>query len=76
MRTIDESARRGLNNERRIEEVHVVTINGEAVAAEGKSLAEAARMGAAAGALNAAAFGPMEGNISPETVEAIIRKNT
>ena len=44
--------------------------------AEGKSLAEAARMGAAAGALNAAAFGPMEGDISPETVEAIIKKNT
>lgn len=35
---------------------------------EGKSLKEAAQMGAAAGALNAAAFGPMEGDISPETV--------
>ena len=44
--------------------------------AEGKSLAEAARMGAAAGALNAAAFGPMEGNISPETVREMINKNT
>ena len=32
--------------------------------AEGKSLKDAARMGAAAGALNAAAFGPMEGDIS------------
>ena len=36
--------------------------------AEGKSFAEAAKMGAAAGALNAAAFGPMEGRISPETL--------
>ena len=43
--------------------------------AEGKSVAEAARMGAAAGALNAAAFGPMEGNISPETVREMIEKN-
>lgn len=40
--------------------------------AEGKSLEEAARMGAAAGALNAAAFGPMEGEISPETIRALI----
>ena len=39
---------------------------------EGKSLADAAKMGAAAGALNAAAFGPMEGRISPETVKAMI----
>lgn len=39
---------------------------------EGKSLADAAKMGAAAGALNAAAFGPMEGKISPETVKAMI----
>ncbi len=44
--------------------------------AEGKSLQEAAQMGAAAGALNAAAFGPMEGNISPETVAEMIRKNS
>lgn len=44
--------------------------------AEGKSVAEAAKMGAAAGALNAAAFGPMEGNISPETVAEMIRKNS
>ena len=43
--------------------------------AEGKSLKEAAQMGAAAGALNAAAFGPMEGNISRETVAAMIRDN-
>ena len=39
-------------------------------------LAEAARMGAAAGALNAAAFGPMEGIISRESVEEMIRKNS
>lgn len=44
--------------------------------AEGKSLAEAAKMGAAAGALNAAAFGPMEGKISPETVREMIEKNS
>ena len=43
--------------------------------AEGKSVAEAAKMGAAAGALNAAAFGPMEGKISPETVREMIEKN-
>lgn len=40
--------------------------------AQGKSVAEAARMGAAAGALNAAAFGPMEGEISLETVQRMI----
>ena len=43
--------------------------------AEGKSLKDAARMGAAAGALNAAAFGPMEGNISRETVSRMIAEN-
>ncbi|MBQ7216667.1 MAG: hypothetical protein IJS39_11875, partial [Synergistaceae bacterium] len=42
--------------------------------AEGKSLAEAAKMGAAAGALNAAAFGPMEGRISPDTVREMIER--
>lgn len=42
---------------------------------QGKSLLEAARMGAAAGALNAAAFGPMEGNISVQTVQDMIEKN-
>lgn len=42
--------------------------------AEGKSLKEAAQMGAAAGALNAAAFGPMEGNISRENVREMIMK--
>ena len=40
--------------------------------AEGKTLSEAAKMGAAAGALNAAAFGPMEGKISPESVRKMI----
>ncbi len=44
--------------------------------AEGRSLLEAARMGAAAGALNAAAFGPMEGIISPETIQEMIKRNT
>ena len=39
-----------------------------------KSLQEAARMGAAAGALNAAAFGPMEGDISPDTLRNMMEK--
>ena len=39
---------------------------------QNKSIEEAAKMGAAAGALNAAAFGPMEGRISPENVQAMI----
>ncbi len=43
--------------------------------AEGKSLEEAAKMGAAAGALNAMAFGPMEGDISRKTVEEMISRN-
>lgn len=43
---------------------------------QGKSLKEAAQMGAAAGALNAAAFGPMEGNISLGTIEEMIYSNT
>jgi sugar/nucleoside kinase (ribokinase family) len=38
---------------------------------EGRSLTESAEMAAAAGALNAAAFGPMEGDISPHNVRAI-----
>lgn len=42
---------------------------------QGRSLKEAAEMGAAAGALNAAAFGPMEGKISPETVREMIENN-
>ena len=43
---------------------------------QGKSLKEAAQMGAAAGALNAAAFGTMEGNISLGTIEEMIYSNT
>lgn len=43
--------------------------------AEGKTLSEAAKMGAAAGALNAAAFGPMEGKISPESVRKMIEES-
>ncbi len=39
---------------------------------KGKSLREAAKMGAAAGALNAAAFGPMEGRISEKTIGELI----
>lgn len=35
---------------------------------QGKGLVDAARMGAAAGALNAAAFGPMEGKISTKAI--------
>ena len=41
---------------------------------EGKDIAECAKMASAAGALNTAAFGPMEGDISPETVRAMIEK--
>lgn len=41
---------------------------------QGKSLLEAAKMGAAAGALNAAAFGPMEGDISVETVQKMMQE--
>ena len=43
--------------------------------AEGKSLTDAAKMGAAAGALNAASFGPMEGKISPQTIAEMIANN-
>lgn len=38
---------------------------------EGHDLARCGRMAAAAGALNAAAFGPMEGEISPGTLRAL-----
>jgi sugar/nucleoside kinase (ribokinase family) len=38
---------------------------------EGLSLDECARIAAAAGALNAAAFGPMEGDISRESIRAL-----
>ncbi len=44
--------------------------------AQGKSILESARMGAAAGALNAAAFGPMEGKISVKTVSDLIEAGT
>lgn len=43
---------------------------------KGKSLKEAAQMGAAAGALNAAAFGPMEGKINEENVREMIDLNS
>ncbi len=38
----------------------------------GESLEKSVQMAAAAGALNAAAFGPMEGNINPASVKALI----
>lgn len=41
---------------------------------EGKPMEEVMKMAAAAGALNTAAFGPMEGNISKETVREMIEK--
>jgi sugar/nucleoside kinase (ribokinase family) len=41
---------------------------------EGKSLQACGEIAAAAGALNAAAFGPMEGKISPETVRELIER--
>ncbi len=39
---------------------------------EGKSVSEAGRIAAAAGALNASAFGPMEGEISADSVRKMI----
>ena len=42
---------------------------------QGKSPLEAAKMGAAAGALNAAAFGPMEGKINPDAIQSMIQEN-
>lgn len=44
--------------------------------AEGKPIEEAAKWATAAAALNTAAFGPMEGAISRETVEAMIANQT
>jgi len=41
---------------------------------ENKPLACCGQMASAAGTLNAAAFGPMEGAISPQSVEAVIRE--
>lgn len=43
-----------------------------AALAAGQDVVTAARWGNAAGALNAAAFGPLEGDISPATVEAML----
>lgn len=40
---------------------------------EGKDLAECARTGAAAGALNTEAFGPMEGNITRERIAEMLQ---
>lgn len=42
---------------------------------QGKSLREAAVIGNAAGALQAGAIGPMEGNITPETIQNLIRQS-
>jgi sugar/nucleoside kinase (ribokinase family) len=39
---------------------------------EERPLEECVRLAAAAGALNAASFGPMEGNISPSTVRDLM----
>ena len=39
---------------------------------EGRDLEQSARVAAAVGALNAQAFGPMEGRISPDTVQALL----
>ena len=41
---------------------------------EGMDCAQSARMAAAVGALNAQAFGPMEGRISPREVSALMRR--
>jgi sugar/nucleoside kinase (ribokinase family) len=40
---------------------------------EGKSIEDCGRIAAAAGALNAASFGPMEGVINPKSVQDLIR---
>ncbi|MBQ8304706.1 MAG: sugar kinase [Blautia sp.] len=42
---------------------------------EGKPITEILKMASAAGALNTAAFGPMEGKISPENIRAMIEAN-
>ena len=41
----------------------------------GHDVFTAARWGNAVGALNAAAFGPLEGDISPETVAQMLQAN-
>jgi len=43
---------------------------------EGKNVVEAAKMASAAASLNTAALGPMEGNISRETIEEIISNHS
>jgi len=40
---------------------------------EGKSITESGKIAAAAGALNAAAFGPMEGDITPDSVRKLMK---
>lgn len=42
---------------------------------DGKPLQDCGRIAAAAGSLNAAAFGPMEGKISPSSVEEMLARN-
>ncbi|MCL5987057.1 MAG: sugar kinase [Actinobacteria bacterium] len=42
---------------------------------EGGSLVESGKMAAAAGALNAAAFGPMEGKITPNSIRELVNAN-
>ncbi len=39
---------------------------------EGRSLEESARLAAAVGALNTQAFGPMEGDINPQSVAGML----
>ena len=39
---------------------------------EGKTIEDILKMASAAGALNTAAFGPMEGKINPQTIQAMI----
>lgn len=42
---------------------------------ENKSMEEVLKMASAAGALNTAAFGPMEGKISPQSIQSMIATN-
>jgi len=42
---------------------------------DGKDPEDAAKMGAAAGALNVQAFGPMEGEINPENIRKLIKRD-
>jgi len=42
---------------------------------ENRSIQDCSKMAAAAGALNAAAFGPMEGKISSANIEALLSKS-